>query len=63
MVSTLIYREEYCDDYMKIFRDEIKTEWTSNDAGYENSEPTSNCTLRHVLAVWKVSLQNPYIAH
>jgi len=48
---------------MKIFRDEIKIEWTSNDAGYENSEPTSNCTLRHVLAVWKVSLQNPYIAH
>ena len=49
---------------MKFFRDEIKIEWTSNDAGYwENSEPTSNCTLRHVLAVWKVSLQNPSIAH
>ena len=30
---------------------------------WENSEPTSNCTLRHVLAVWKVSLQNPSIAH
>ena len=34
MAGTLIYREEYCDDYMKFFRDEIKIEWTSNDAGY-----------------------------